>query len=210
MMAQDPRVAVIDYGAGNLRSVVRAIQHLGYEARVTDQPQVVLDAPAIILPGVGAAGEAMASLERLGLAAAIKRAVAGGKPFLGVCLGLQLLFTSTDEGGGYPCLGLMAGRVRKLPPGLKVPHMGWNQVRLVRPLPIFQDVPDGSNFYFVHSYYADPEDGRVVAGQTEYGVDFASIVARDNIVAAQFHPEKSGDVGLRVYRNFLACALPQV
>ncbi|MBI4297878.1 MAG: imidazole glycerol phosphate synthase subunit HisH [Chloroflexi bacterium] len=197
-------IAVVDYGAGNLRSVVKAIQHLGYEVRVTSSPQEMREAPALILPGVGAAADAMASLERLGLIPALKEAVAEGKPFLGVCLGLQLLFDSTEEGGGGPCLGILPGRVRRLPPGLKVPHMGWNQVRFAKNHPVFQGIPDGSNFYFVHSYYPEPDDPDIVVAKTDYGVTFASAIARDNLIATQFHPEKSGETGLLIYKNFLS------
>ncbi len=200
-------VAIVDYGAGNLRSVAKAIEKLGYSPTVTSDPQQVATAAAVLLPGVGAAGDAMARLTALGLVEPLRHIVAEDRPFFGVCLGLQLLFAATEEGGGHPCLGLLPGQVRRLPPGLKVPHMGWNQVRQRRHHPLFQGIPDNANFYFVHSYYVAPEDSSLAAADTEYGIDFASIVVRGNLVATQFHPEKSGDLGLRLYHNFLASAL---
>ena len=195
-------IAIVDYGAGNLRSVAKAIERLGYPAKVTDTAKDVLGANAVILPGVGAAADTMASLERLELVDPIRRVIGEGKPFFGVCLGLQVLLTGSEEGGWQECLGVIPGIVQRLPGGLKVPHMGWNQVkqRLVHPL--FDGIPDNSNFYFVHSYFVKPEDEGFVAGQTEYGIDFCSVVIKDNLVATQFHPEKSGEMGLRVYENF--------
>ncbi|HJW88565.1 MAG TPA: imidazole glycerol phosphate synthase subunit HisH, partial [Dehalococcoidia bacterium] len=149
------------------------------------------------------ASPALEELEAGGLAEPMKRAVQAGRPFLGICLGLQVLFEFTEE-GDRPCLGLLKGRVKRLPPGVKVPHMGWNLVRQKRPHPLFQGVPNPSFFYFVHSYYPAPEDDGVVAGETEYGLPFSSVIIRDNLVATQFHPEKSGQLGLQVLRNFLA------
>ena len=184
-------IAIIDYGAGNLRSVVNAINRLGYEARVVNSPDDVLSARAVILPGVGAAADTMASLRKSGLDSPIKRFIAEGRPFLGVCIGMQVLFGGTEEGGWQECLGIIPGAVRKFAPGLKIPHMGWNQVR--------QKI--------VHSYFAKPEDGSLVAGETEYGIPFCSVVAKDNLVATQFHPEKSGEVGLKIYDNFIRVAL---
>jgi len=133
--------------------------------------------------------------------------IAEGRPFLGVCIGLQILFTDTEEGGWHECLGIIPGRVRKLPSGLKVPHMGWNQVKQTISHPIFDGIPDEANFYFVHSYYVEPEDKSLVAGETEYGIRLCSVIARGNLVATQFHPEKSGDIGLRLYDNFIKLAL---
>ncbi|MEK7848438.1 MAG: imidazole glycerol phosphate synthase subunit HisH [Chloroflexota bacterium] len=196
-------IALIDYGAGNLKSVAKAIAYVGHEARVTASPQEVDRAEAVVLPGVGAAPAAMERLERLGLAAAIRRAVAQGRPFLGLCVGLQVLFATSQEGGGCPCLDILPGQVVRLPSGLKVPHMGWNRVWQRQAHPIFDGIPDGDYFYFVHSYYASPSERGVVAGETEYGVTFASVIIRDSLVATQFHPEKSGEVGLRFYSNFL-------
>ena len=201
-------IAIIDYGAGNLRSVVNAINRLGYEPQITSNPDEVLSAQAVILPGVGAGAEAMTNLAKRRLAGTIRRLIEEGRPFFGVCLGLQLLLTGTEEGGCWnECLGIIPGRVRKLPAGLKIPHMGWNQVKQRVSHPIFEGVPDGANFYFVHSYYAEPEDKSMVAGETEYGISFCSVLARGNLVATQFHPEKSGDIGLKIYDNFIKLAL---
>lgn len=197
------RLVVIDYGAGNLRSVAKAFAHLGTEATVTSSPDDLALADAVVLPGVGAAGAAMAHLRQLGFVEAIGKYVGSGRPFLGVCLGMQVMLTASEEGGEQPCLDLVPGRVRLLPPGLKVPHMGWNQVRLTRSHPLFAGLPDESNFYFVHSYYCDPTALGVVVGQTDYGVTFCSALAHKNLLATQFHPEKSGEAGLLVYRNFL-------
>ena len=145
----------------------------------------------------------MESLRDLGLEAPIRRVISEGRPFLGICIGLQVLLSITEEGGEHACLGVFPGRGRRLPAGLKVPHMGWNQVRQRKAHSVFADIPDDAYFYFVHSYYPDPEDGSVVVGETDYGVTFASVVAADSLVATQFHPEKSGEVGLRFYENFL-------
>ncbi|MBM3132868.1 MAG: imidazole glycerol phosphate synthase subunit HisH [Chloroflexi bacterium] len=200
-------IAIIDYGAGNLRSVARAVAKLGYEAEVTNRPQRVLDAQVVILPGVGAAGDTMESLQKLKLVEPIKQVIAEDRPFLGICLGLQVLLTSSEESGGYPCLDLIPGTVRLLPPGLKVPQMGWNQVRQTTRHSVFDGIADEANFYFVHSYYADPLDRSLVAGETDYGIAFCSMIAKGNLVATQFHPEKSGDVGLRFLDNFLKFSL---
>ena len=200
-------IAVIDYGAGNLRSVVNAISCLGYKANVTTSPAEVLESQAVILPGVGAAADTMASLRRQGLDSPIRQFIAGGKPFLGVCIGMQVLLSDTEEGGSHQCLGVIPGRVRRFAPGLKVPHMGWNQLKQKRAHPVFEGIAEGANFYFVHSYYVEPEDRGLVAGETEYGIPFCSVIARDNLVATQFHPEKSGEVGLKVYDNFIKMAL---
>ncbi|MDH5696536.1 MAG: imidazole glycerol phosphate synthase subunit HisH [Dehalococcoidia bacterium] len=200
-------IAIIDYGAGNLRSVVNAISRLGYQAKVTSSPHEMLTAQAVILPGVGAAADTMANLQRLGLASPIQRFITEGRPFLGVCIGLQVLFSDTEEGGWHQCLGIIPGVVRRLPPGLKIPHMGWNQVRQKVSHPIFGGIPDEANFYFVHSYYVEPDDGSLVAGETDYGIPICSVIARGNLVATQFHPEKSGEVGLKIYDNFIKIAL---
>ncbi|MBI4296439.1 MAG: imidazole glycerol phosphate synthase subunit HisH [Chloroflexi bacterium] len=200
-------VTIIDYGAGNLRSVVNAISRLGYRAEITSAPDVLRRAQAVMLPGVGAAGDAMRSLRKLGLMEPIREYIAQGRPFFGVCLGLQILLTETEEGGRQECLGIIQGKVRKLPSGVKIPHMGWNQVRQKMAHPVFKGIPDGANFYFVHSYYAEPEDGSLVAGETDYNISFCSVIARDNLVATQFHPEKSGDLGLKIYDNFIRLAV---
>jgi glutamine amidotransferase len=200
-------IAIVDYGAGNLHSVVRAVAATIHTFTVTSDPATVETAPAAILPGVGAAGDTMRSLERLGLIEPVKKLIAGGRPFLGVCVGLQVLFEASEEGGTQPCLGVLPGRVRRLPAGLKVPHMGWNQVRQRMGHPIFEGIPDNANFYFVHSYYAEPADPSIVAGETEYGLTFCSAIARNNLFAVQFHPEKSSALGLRIYDNFGRLAL---
>ncbi len=200
-------VAIIDYGAGNLRSVVNAITSLGYRPRITSSPAEVLAAQVVILPGVGAAATTMASLEKLGLAGPIRQLIADGRPFLGICIGLQVLFSATEEGGGHECLGVISGRVKKLPAGLKVPHMGWNQVQQRLTHPVFSGIEDGANFYFVHSYYVVPDDKSLVAAETEYGLPMCSVIARGNLVATQFHPEKSGQLGLKMYDNFLRLAV---
>ncbi|MFH1639854.1 MAG: imidazole glycerol phosphate synthase subunit HisH [Chloroflexota bacterium] len=196
-------IAIIDYGAGNIRSVVNAVTYLGYHPKVTGNPDEVLGARAVILPGVGAAADTVASLKRLGLVEPVLQCIAEKHPFLGVCIGLQVLFTGTEEGGWHECLDALSGRVVRLPPGQKVPHMGWNQVHQVVAHPVFRGIPDGTNFYFVHSFYAVPDDKSLVAGETEYGLSFCSVIARGNLVATQFHPEKSGEYGLRFYDNFL-------
>jgi len=196
-------IAIIDYGAGNLRSVVNAISRLGYEANVTTSPADVLKSQAVILPGVGAAADTMANLRQQGLDEPIRQFIAEGKPFLGVCIGMQVLLSDTEEGGNHQCLGIIPGRVRKFAPGLKVPHMGWNQLEQKVAHPVFEGIADGANFYFVHSYYVEPDDKGMVAGETEYGIPFCSVIARDNLIATQFHPEKSGEVGLKIYDNFI-------
>jgi glutamine amidotransferase len=200
-------IAVIDYGAGNLRSVTNAITKLGYQTKVTSDPSEVLDAAAVILPGVGAAGDTMKSLEKLGMTDVIWKLIHRRRPLFAVCVGLQVLFSGTEEGGWHECLEVISGKVKRLPQGFKIPHMGWNQVKQKFAHPIFNGIPDGANFYFVHSYYAEPEDMSVVAGMTEYGVPMCSMVIKDSLVATQFHPEKSGEQGLRMYSNFLNMAL---
>jgi len=202
-------IAIIDYGAGNLRSVANAIIKLGYEPKVTNCPEDLLNARAVILPGVGAAGETMKNLKMLGMVTPIRQFIGEGRPFFGICIGLQILFDGTEEGGWHDCLGVIRGQVRKLPAGLKIPHMGWNQVKQVGSHPVFDGIPDEANFYFVHSYYAEPGDKSLVVGETNYGVTICSAIARGNLVAVQFHPEKSGDFGLRMYHNFIKLAMEQ-
>ena len=202
-------IAVIDYGAGNLRSVVSAIDRLGYQPKVTSRAADLLAAQLVILPGVGAAAASMTNLQALGLDNTIRQIFAENRPFLGICLGLQILFTVTEEGGGHKCLGIFPGQVRKLPAGLKIPHMGWNQVKQTVSHPIFAGIPDNANFYFVHSYYAEPEDESLIAGETEYGIRLCSVIARGNLVATQFHLEKSGEIGLKIYTNFISLAQPE-
>jgi len=200
------KLVIVDYGAGNLRSVARAVAHAGGEPLITSSGRDVERAEALIVPGVGAAADTMRNLRRHALVEPIREYIAGGRPFLGVCMGQQALFDVSEEGGEHPCLGVLPGRVVRLPQGLKVPHIGWNQVRIVRPHTVFEGIPDESYFYFVHSYYPRPEDPGIVIGETEYGVTFPSVVGRENVVATQFHPEKSGEMGLRMYENFLRMA----
>ena len=201
-------ITIVDYGAGNLKSVANAITRLGYETKVTSKASEVLDAQVVILPGVGAAANTMESLNNLGLTNTIRQFIAAGRPFLGICIGLQVLFTGTDESGWHKCLGIIPGQVKKLPAGLKIPHMGWNQVKQKLSHPVFDGIPDETNFYFVHSYYVAPDDKSQIVGETEYGIQLCSIVAQDNLVATQFHPEKSGEFGLKLYDNFLKLAMP--
>jgi imidazole glycerol-phosphate synthase subunit HisH len=207
-------IAIIDYGMGNLRSVQKALETVGHQALVTRDPRAIADASHVVLPGVGAFADCMANLERYGLVEPIRKTVASGKPFLGICLGLQLLFTESEEFGIHKGLGLLQGRVKKFPFGdngsvpknnssrLKVPHMGWNGVDIERAAPPLRGIQSGEHLYFVHSYYVEPQDRSVVATTTDYGLPFASSVWRDNIFACQFHPEKSQAAGLRIVKNF--------
>lgn len=200
-------ISIVDYGAGNIRSVVNAVSKLGYQSEVTRIPEVVLNAQAVILPGVGAAADTMTNLKALELVNPIRQFIAEDKPFFGICIGMQILFTGTEEGRWQDCLDIIPGRVRKLPTRFKIPHMGWNQVKQKVRHPIFKDIPNEANFYFVHSYYVEPEDDSMIIGETEYGLNFCSILARGNLVATQFHPEKSGESGLKLYDNFIKMAL---
>ncbi len=199
-----PEIIVVDYDAGNLRSVQRALEAVGQRPRVTPDPRDLERAQALVLPGVGSAQDCMRKLAERGLVEPLKAYAASGRPFLGVCVGLQLLFDGSEEGGGVECLGILPGTVRRFPTqaGLKIPQIGWNNVSILQPHPLLGDVPDGTYFYFVHSYYADPAQPSMTVGAATYGVDFAAIVAHDNVVATQFHPEKSADLGLRLYANF--------
>lgn len=201
--APAPMIAIIDYGAGNIRNVLRALTHLGHEARITADPAAIRDAMAVVLPGVGAAGDTVQALKDRRLDDLIHSTIEADRPFLGVCIGLQVLFENTAEGGRQPCLGVLEGTVERLPAGLKVPHMGWNQVQYRKRSPLFAGIPDSTDFYFVHSYYVVPRDPSIVAAETDYGVRFCSAIQRGNLFATQFHPEKSGSLGLRVYDNFL-------
>ena len=205
-------VVILDYGAGNLRSVARAVAHAGVEAQVTADPAAIEDARALILPGVGAAADTMQHLRDGGLDGPIRDYIASGRPFLGVCMGMQALFDVSEEEGEHPCLGVLGGRIVRFPQGLTVPHMGWNTVRLrasdeAARHPVFEGIDQDAYFYFVHSYHPAPSDDAVVIGETEYlGVRFPAVVGRDNVIATQFHPEKSGAAGLLLYANFLRLA----
>jgi len=212
-------IVVIDYGMGNLRSVSKALESLGASVRVTSDPSEVAAASKVILPGVGAFGAAMDELQRRQLAEPIKTAIGGGKPYLGICLGLQLLFEHSEE-GNVAGLGVLRGTVKRFAfnsqlatrnSQLKIPHMGWNQVTSgqwsvvsgQKKCPLLEGIPDGSFFYFVHSYYAEPADRSVIAMESEYGVRFTAMVRKNNLYATQFHPEKSQAVGLKLLRNFI-------
>ncbi len=203
-------IVVIDYGAGNLRSVARALDHVGAEPVISADPGDIQSAAGIVLPGVGAAQDTMANLLASGLVGPLKEYIAEGRPFLGVCMGLQALFDHSDEGGGQECLGELPGTIKRFPAGdLKVPHMGWNTVRWTRAHPVTAGIASESYFYFVHGFYPVPTDPSTALGETEYGVTFASAVARENVVATQFHPEKSSTDGLRLYANFVRWARTQ-
>jgi len=199
-------LTIVDYGVGNLRSVYMAFRRLGVPAELARTPEALRRATAVVLPGVGAFGDAIANLRALGLEDDLVAAIRDGVPFLGICVGLQLLFEVSDEMGEHRGLGVLGGRVRRFPHGLAVPHMGWNQVHQRRATPLWRDVADHSYAYFVHSYYADPADSKVVAATTDYGLEYASAVAQGNLYAIQFHPEKSQDVGERILGNFCTAA----
>ena len=199
------KLVVIDYDSGNLRSVSRALESHGVTPLVTGDAAELNGADAVVLPGVGSGPAAMDALNQRGLVAPIRDYIASGRPFLGICLGLQLLMDRTEE-GDKPCMGVVAGAAKRLPAGLKVPHMGWNSVRFNDQHPVLAGIPQDSYFYFVHSYYAVPEDPAGVSGTTEYGIPFCSVYARENLVATQFHPEKSGPAGLQIYKNFIGLA----
>ena len=194
-------IAVIDYGMGNLRSVEKAFQFLGFAAAITERPEQAEGATHLVLPGDAAFGDAMRNLVTRGWVDLIAKGIEKGKPFLGICVGLQLMFEESEERGSHRGLGILPGRVVKFPASERVPQIGWNQIAVKRSAEILDEVPDGSYFYFVHSYYVDAGDEDQVA-TTEYGLDYTSIAARDNVFGVQFHPEKSQQVGLRLLRNF--------
>jgi glutamine amidotransferase len=202
-------IAIIDYGMGNLRSVQKGFEKIGSEAVITDDPQVVLRAERVVLPGVGAFRDCMHNLEQGGFVEPILKVIAEGRPFLGICVGMQLLFTDSVEFGLYSGLNVIPGHVLRFPDQmtvagerLKVPQMGWNQLCFKRRPPAFEGIDNGSNVYFVHSYYVKPDDSSVIATTTDYGFEFCSSVWKDNVVATQFHPEKSQAIGLQILKNF--------
>jgi len=202
-------IAIIDYDAGNLTSVARALSHIGVENTVTNDIRKIERAERIVFPGVGAAGSAMQSLKRLGLDKALRDAFARGKPILGICLGSQIILSYSDE-NQTPCLGLMEGKVRNFfdefqvngVSGLKIPHMGWNQIRRQTSHPVLDGLKDSDEFYFVHSFFPSPSDNELVLAATDYGIEFPSVIGSKNIIAMQFHPEKSGEPGLQILKNF--------
>ena len=202
-------IAIIDYKAGNLTSVERAIKHLGFSCKITSDPEFIIKADRVIFPGVGAAGSAMESLNELNIYDAIVNFFKQGKPLLGICLGTQIIMDYSQENNDTKCVGLIKGRTTAfskdmkedgLP--LKIPHMGWNNIKIVNKHPILSDLKPENEFYFVHSYHPDPEDKANIIAFTEYGIDFASVLGFDNLVATQFHPEKSGRPGLTILKNF--------
>lgn len=195
-------IAIVDYGMGNLRSVQKAFEKIGVTARIVPFPRDLERARGIVLPGVGAFGQAMGNLRAIGWDVALRESVARGKPLLGICLGMQLLFESSEEMGQHKGLGILRGEVRRFAGTLKVPQMGWNQIRIKQPSALLHNVPDGSYAFFVHSYYCAPRDESVILATTDYGIEFASIVGHGNVFGAQFHPEKSQHVGLKILQNF--------
>jgi imidazole glycerol-phosphate synthase subunit HisH len=196
-------IAIIDYGAGNIRSIEKALEHVGAIVQVTDEPEVVNKAQAVVLPGVGSGGAAMSRMTERGLDDAIREATEQGKPFLGICLGMQLLADHHAE-GEVDGLSLFPGEVRRIPHGPKIPHMGWNQVKPQHTtLDIFDNIPQDAYFYFAHSYYVEPQDSQGVAAVTDYGSPFCSVIVTESVWGTQFHPEKSGSVGLQLLQNFL-------
>ena len=204
-------IAILDYGMGNLRSVSKAFQSQDFPAVVTRNPQDISNASGLVLPGVGAFGDCVKNLTEYGLIDPILKFIDSGKPFLGICLGLQVLFEESEEAPGVKGLGVIKGRIVRFPDfkeeHLKVPHMGWNQVSIKQDVPILKGVPENSWFYFVHSYYPSPEDDSVSAVKTTYGFEFTAAVSKNNIFASQFHPEKSAHLGLQLLANF-ACWNP--
>jgi len=197
-------IAIVDYGMGNLRSVQKGFERVGFAAEIISQPRQLARAEKIVLPGVGAFCDAVTELERSQLVEPLREAIAANKPFLGICLGLQLLFDVSYEGGEYRGLGLLPGKVVRfeLPRQYKVPHMGWNQAIIRQPAPLLRGIEEGTHFYFVHSYYVVPEQQEVVAMEADYGGAFCAMVWRNNLFATQFHPEKSQQAGMKVLENF--------
>ena len=198
-------IAIIDYDAGNLRSVEKALEALGSRAIITRNRDEILGADRVILPGVGAFGDAMENLHQYELVDTIRQAAASGKPFLGICLGLQLLFESSEESPGVEGLSVLPGKILRIPdhPGLKIPHMGWNSLSVTPGARLFRGIENGAYVYFVHSYYCKADDESIVAATTEYSTHIHAAVERGNVFACQFHPEKSGSVGLQILKNFI-------
>lgn len=204
MQKPPPEIVVVDYDAGNLRSVQRALEAVGQRPLVTSDPGAIARAEALVLPGVGSAQDCMRKLASRDLVEPLRDYAASGRPFLGVCVGLQLLFEGSEEGGGVECLGILPGSVKRFPSeaGLKIPQIGWNDIWLKFDHPLLDGIPSGTYFYFVHSYYAAPASREITLAEADYGVPFSAIVAQENVIATQFHPEKSAEMGLRIYRNF--------
>ncbi len=198
-------IAIIDYDAGNIKSVEKAFQFLGAEVCVTRDRHAIETADGVVLPGVGAFGDAMGKLNQYGLVDTIRGVIDRGKPFLGICLGMQLLFERSDENEGVAGLGVMEGEILRIPEtgGLKVPHIGWNAISFPNESRLFGGIPENSYVYFVHSYYLKAKDGRIVAAKTQYGVQIHAAVEKENVFACQFHPEKSSETGLKILKNFI-------
>lgn len=195
-------IAIIDYEMGNLKSVEKAFAKMGYDARVTDRIQVVKDAKALVIPGVGAFPDAMDQLERKGLIDAIRQDAVSGKPILGICLGMQVMFEKGFEGNEREGLGLLKGTIQRIPPGVKIPHMGWNQLSFHQSSSVLNGIENNTYAYFVHSYYADDVQKEDLVATTEYGIQIPAVVQRENIIGLQFHPEKSSDKGLQMIKNY--------
>ncbi len=197
-------IAIIDYGAGNLRSVEKAFAYLGYETVVSSDEKEILSADKVVLPGVGAFGDAMDMLRRSGLDETVKKAVAGNIPLIGICLGMQMLFEESEEGPGVPGLGIFKGKIKKFEetPGFKIPQIGWNSIKIKEGSRLFKDIPDDSYVYFVHSYYLKADDENIVAAKCDYIHPFHAAIEYENVFACQFHPEKSGKTGLKMLSNF--------
>jgi imidazole glycerol-phosphate synthase subunit HisH len=195
-------IAIIDYGVGNLRSVEKAFAKVGVPAQVTSDPDTVRHAPGVVLPGVGAFADCMANLNEYGMVEVVKAIIAAGKPLLGICVGMQILFEASEENGYHVGLGILGGVVKKIPGKLKVPQIGWNNLNFTKPSPLFTGIEDNSYVYFVHSYSAVPTDTGVVTATTQYGQELTVAVQRGNIYAVQFHPEKSSEIGLEMLKNF--------
>ena len=195
-------IAIIDYGRGNLRSVQKGMERFGHTVQVTSDPEEIAGAKGIILPGVGAFADAMQQLRERGLVEPLLSSIEAGKPFLGICLGMQVLFEQGEEHGVHSGLGVLAGRVVKLPPGLKVPHMGWNQLSIKQESALLRGIPQNAECYFVHSYYVEAVEPEIILASCDYGLEFPAVVGRKNVFGAQFHPEKSSELGLKILDNF--------
>ncbi len=196
-------IAIIDYGMGNIRSVEKGFQKVGADVKVTNNARDINDADGVVLPGVGAFRDCMKGIEALGLENAVIETIQKKKPFLGICVGLQILFSESEEFGSSKGLDIFKGKVLKFQgSNLKIPQMGWNQLNIINSNPLFKDIPDKSYFYFVHSYYVAPEDKSIISTTTDYGIEFTSSVCSDNVYAVQFHPEKSQTLGLKILENF--------
>ncbi|HOE17564.1 MAG TPA: imidazole glycerol phosphate synthase subunit HisH [Syntrophorhabdaceae bacterium] len=196
-------IAIVDYGMGNLKSVANVFKRLGADVAITREKEVILSSGAIVLPGVGAFGKCIENLEKLGLLAFLRKTILDGKPYLGICLGMQVLFENSEEAPGVKGMGIIRGGVPRFRGRIKVPHMGWNSIEVVKEAPVLKEIATGEHFYFVHSYYCLPEED-VTATRTEYGGGFASSIAKDNIFACQFHPEKSQRAGQALLKNFIS------